>query len=81
MVSEQAGTAQRSDEQAAGRAAPSISGVSTVVVLAVTLITAQLVIRGWLVATGNFYWDDLILIGRASSMPIGSWEYLSLIHI
>lgn len=80
MVSEQAGTAQRSDEQVAGRAAPLISGVSTVVVLAVTLITAQLVIRGWLVATGNFYWDDLILIGRASSMPIGSWEYLGHSH-
>ncbi|MGW5521132.1 hypothetical protein [Gordonia sp. NPDC003950] len=47
---------------------------------AFTLIIAQLVVRGWLVATGNFYWDDLILIGRASTMPILSWEFLGNSH-
>ncbi|MGC5249090.1 hypothetical protein ACPXB3_19435 [Gordonia sp. DT219] len=33
-----------------------------------------------MVATGNFYWDDLILIGRASTMPILSWDYLGHSH-
>ncbi|MFT4125715.1 MAG: hypothetical protein QM662_05740 [Gordonia sp. (in: high G+C Gram-positive bacteria)] len=47
---------------------------------AVVLIVAQLVIRSWLAATGGFYWDDLILIGRASSLPIGSWDYLGHSH-
>lgn len=48
--------------------------------MALALITAQLVIRGWLAATGNFYWDDLVLIGRASSHPILSWDYLGHSH-
>ena len=39
----------------------------TVTLAAIVLTVAALVVRGWLVATGNFYWDDLILIGRASS--------------
>lgn len=48
--------------------------------VALALITAQLVIRGWLAVTGNFYWDDLVLIGRASSHPILSWDYLGHSH-
>lgn len=44
------------------------------------MIVAQLVVRGWLAATGNFYWDDLVLIGRASSNPILSWDYLGHSH-
>ncbi|MDS1115839.1 hypothetical protein RD149_18995 [Gordonia westfalica] len=48
--------------------------------IAVALIAGQLIIRGWLVATGNFYWDDLVLIARASSNPILSWEYLGHSH-
>lgn len=51
-----------------------------IVPAAITLIVAQLILRGWLVATGNFYWDDLILIGRASTMPILSWDYLGHSH-
>ncbi|GAC68216.1 hypothetical protein GS4_14_00460 [Gordonia soli NBRC 108243] len=46
----------------------------------IVLIVAQLVVRGWLVATGGFYWDDLIFIGRASTHPILSWEYLGHSH-
>ena len=49
---------------------------SLTVVAAIVLIVAHLVVRAWLVATGNFYWDDLILIGRASTVPIWSWDYL-----
>lgn len=48
--------------------------------VAIVLIVAQLVVRGWLAATGGFYWDDLVLIGRASSQPILSWDYLGAEH-
>ncbi|AZG45283.1 hypothetical protein D7316_01878 [Gordonia insulae] len=48
--------------------------------VAIALIIAQLVVRAWLAATGNFYWDDLVLIGRASSQPILSWDYLGHSH-
>ncbi|MFT4087123.1 MAG: hypothetical protein QM658_08185 [Gordonia sp. (in: high G+C Gram-positive bacteria)] len=49
-------------------------------VAATTLIVAQIVIRAWMVARGDFYWDDLVLIGRASSHPILSWDYLGYDH-
>ncbi|MEE4024210.1 hypothetical protein V1Y59_14085 [Gordonia sp. PKS22-38] len=52
----------------------------TVATAAITLIVAQLAIRAWLAGTGNFYWDDLVLIGRASSNPILSWDYLGHSH-
>ncbi|MET9200256.1 hypothetical protein [Gordonia sp. NPDC003585] len=52
----------------------------TVSSIAAALIIAALVVRGALVATGSFYWDDLILIGRASTMPILSWDYLGHSH-
>lgn len=48
--------------------------------MALALIVTQLVVRGWLALTGNFYWDDLVLIGRASSHPILSWDYLGHSH-
>ncbi|WP_026918775.1 hypothetical protein [Gordonia shandongensis] len=48
--------------------------------IALALIAAQLVVRGVLVATGDFYWDDLILIGQASSQPILSWDFLGHDH-
>lgn len=43
-------------------------------------IVAQLVLRGWVLARGGFYWDDLVLIGRAGTDPIGSWAYLGDNH-
>lgn len=52
----------------------------TVVWIALALIAVQTVIRIWLVARGYFYWDDLILIGRASTEPIWSWSYLMQDH-
>ncbi|MBM7367444.1 hypothetical protein [Gordonia hydrophobica] len=48
--------------------------------VAVALIAAQLVVRAVLVAWGDFYWDDLVLIGRASSHSIVSWDYLAHSH-
>ncbi|MGB6246977.1 hypothetical protein [Gordonia sp. (in: high G+C Gram-positive bacteria)] len=48
--------------------------------VALALIAAQLVVRTVLVAAGDFYWDDLILIGRASSHSILSWDYLGYSH-
>ena len=52
----------------------------TVVWIALALIAIQTVIRIWLVARGYFYWDDLILIGRASTESIWSWSYLMQDH-
>lgn len=40
----------------------------------------QAAVRITLVATGNFYWDDLIVIGRASSSSIVSLDYLTQNH-
>ncbi|GAA4738683.1 hypothetical protein [Gordonia alkaliphila] len=54
--------------------------ISRVALGAIVLIVAQLVVRVVLVARGDFYWDDLIIIGRASSSPILSWEYLGHSH-
>ncbi|MCR5978452.1 hypothetical protein GDN83_12070 [Gordonia jinghuaiqii] len=48
--------------------------------IAVSLIVGQLIIRGVLAVTGNFYWDDLVLIAQASSNPIISWDYLGHSH-
>ncbi|MGX7695739.1 hypothetical protein [Gordonia polyisoprenivorans] len=67
--------------RSAGEVSAPASRVAQMVVPAViTLIVAQLIVRGWLVATGNFYWDDLILVGRASTMSIWSWDYLGHSH-
>ncbi len=48
--------------------------------IAGALIIAALVVRGWVAVSGNFYWDDLILIGRASTNNIASWTYLGHSH-
>ncbi|MCF8586933.1 hypothetical protein [Gordonia liuliyuniae] len=53
---------------------------AAVVPIAGALLVAQLVVRAWLVARGNFYWDDLVLISQASSDPILSWDYLGSSH-
>ncbi|WP_246833578.1 hypothetical protein [Williamsia sp. 1138] len=51
-----------------------------VVPVALGLIVIQLAVRSWLVARGNFYWDDLIIIGRASEGSIFSWDFLMHDH-
>lgn len=43
---------------------------------AVTLILLQLAVRAVLAFGGYFYWDDLILVGRAGTHPLLSIEYL-----
>ncbi|WP_280232061.1 hypothetical protein [Nocardia cyriacigeorgica] len=49
-------------------------------VAAAALIIAQLVLRGWVAGSGYFYWDDLILIGRAGSRSVWSPELLFYDH-
>ncbi|MBC7301824.1 MAG: hypothetical protein H5T78_12810 [Nocardia sp.] len=56
-----------------------ISG-RTVLLVAAALIVAQLVLRGWVAASGFFYWDDFLLIGRVSSQPVLSSELLFTSH-
>ena len=48
--------------------------------VALALIAAYVVVRIALAATGGFYWDDLILIGRASTHNVFGWEYLTHNH-
>lgn len=50
-----------------------IPGIATA---AVTLILLQLAVRAVLAFGGYFYWDDLILVGRAGTHPLLSIEYL-----
>lgn len=49
---------------------------SPVVVAAACLIVLQLVLRGWVAGSGYFYWDDLILVGRAGRYPLFSADLL-----
>src|SRR5262245_28991181 len=51
-----------------------------VLLVAVVLILAQLVIRGWVAGRGYFYWDDLILVGRADRYPLWSPDLLLYDH-
>ena len=43
---------------------------------AIVLIAVQLVIRAILAFKGYFYWDDLILVGRAGTQNLFSPDYL-----
>lgn len=40
------------------------------------LIGLQLIVRTWVLANGYFYWDDLILTGRAGTYPLWSGQLL-----
>lgn len=51
-------------------------GRSPVVVAAAGLIVLQLAVRGWVAGSGYFYWDDLILVGRAGRYPLFSADLL-----
>lgn len=48
----------------------------TVLGVAVFLIVVQLAVRTWVAVHGYFYWDDLILTGRAGTYPLWSAELL-----
>ncbi|MGS2810105.1 hypothetical protein [Nocardia sp. MW-W600-9] len=51
-----------------------------VLLVAAGLIVAQLVLRGWVAASGFFYWDDFILIGEVGRHPLWSAELLFTSH-
>ncbi|MFW0791373.1 hypothetical protein [Gordonia sp. CPCC 205333] len=48
--------------------------------LGLLLMVIQAGVRIALVATGNFYWDDLIIVGQASSNSVFSLDYLAQNH-
>lgn len=50
--------------------------VNRVAAAAAVLIVVQLVVRGVLAFGGDFYWDDLILVGRAGTQGLFSPSYL-----
>ncbi|MEU9807054.1 hypothetical protein [Mycobacterium sp. NPDC050853] len=50
--------------------------LNRVAVAAMALILTHLVVRGVLAFGGNFYWDDLILVGRAGTQGLFSPSYL-----
>ena len=54
--------------------------VPTVAAVAAALIVLQLMVRAWLAFGGYFYWDDLILVGRAGTQPLLSASYLFTDH-
>ncbi|RDI48246.1 hypothetical protein [Nocardia mexicana] len=49
-------------------------------VIAAGLIALQLGVRGWVAGSGYFYWDDLILVGRAGTYPLLSSDLLMYNH-
>ena len=54
--------------------------VPTVAAVAAALIMLQLMVRAWLAFGGYFYWDDLILVGRAGTQPLLSARFLFTDH-
>jgi hypothetical protein len=62
------------------RIQPKISKPRPVVVAAGCLIVLQLAIRWWVADSGFFYWDDLILVGRAAEYPLWSTDLLLYNH-
>jgi hypothetical protein len=52
------------------------STARSVAVIAATLVGVQLVVRGVLAFGGYYYWDDLILVGRAGTQSLLSPGYL-----
>lgn len=54
--------------------------VPPVAAAAVALIVCQLGVRAVLAFSGYFYWDDLIIVGRAGTIPLLSLDYLFTDH-
>ncbi|MEV0029486.1 hypothetical protein [Nocardia sp. NPDC050793] len=44
------------------------------------LVVAQLALRGWIAGRGYFYWDDLVLVGRAGRYELLSADLLLYDH-
>ncbi|WP_330231758.1 hypothetical protein OHA40_04230 [Nocardia sp. NBC_00508] len=57
-----------------------IGNARPVVVAAGCLIVLQLAIRWWVADSGYFYWDDLILVGRAAQYSLWSTDLLLYDH-
>ncbi|MGW4330148.1 hypothetical protein ACWEKR_30190 [Nocardia sp. NPDC004573] len=57
-----------------------IPHVRPVVVVAGCLLVLQLAIRWWVADSGYFYWDDLILVGRAARFGLWSTDLLLYDH-
>lgn len=66
--------------QRQARSPQRIENVRPVVVVAGCFIVLQLAIRGWVAGSGYFYWDDLILVGRAGRYPLFSTDLLLYNH-
>ncbi|WP_337588422.1 hypothetical protein [Nocardia nova] len=70
----------RGSTTAVGRRVSGSGRLSPVLLAAVALIIVQLAIRGWVAGRGYFYWDDLILVGRADRYPLWSPDLLLYDH-
>ena len=57
-----------------------LPSAATVAGAAAALIAVQLAIRGVLAFNGYFYWDDLVIVGRAGTLPLLSVQYLFADH-
>src|SRR5687768_17516894 len=55
-------------------------GPARVLHLALGLIAGSLLVRSWVAARSDFYWDDLILSGRGGSLPLLSADLLVYDH-
>lgn len=55
-------------------------GPARVLRVAAALIVVQLLVRTWVAANSDFYWDDLILAGRGGSLPLFSGDLLLYDH-
>jgi hypothetical protein len=53
-----------------------VTRVPRVALVAAALVAVQLMVRAVLAFGGYFYWDDLILVGRAGTHPLLSASYL-----
>ncbi|WP_433201965.1 hypothetical protein ACQP1G_11325 [Nocardia sp. CA-107356] len=62
------------------RTSRTIATARPVVVAAGCLILLQLAVRYWVANSGYFYWDDLILVGRAGTYPLWSTDLLLYNH-
>jgi len=59
---------------------PSAGALPPVAAAAAALIGLHLLVRAVLAFGGYFYWDDLILVGRAGTQPLLSGSYLFADH-
>ncbi|MFC9836572.1 hypothetical protein ACFVKB_22535 [Rhodococcus sp. NPDC127530] len=55
-------------------------GPARVLQVAAALVVVQLLVRTWVAANSDFYWDDLILAGRGGSLPLLSADLLLYDH-